>query len=172
MQFDLIITPKTKIGELLSYYPELEDTLIAITPVFKKLKNPILRKTIAKVTSLEQAARVAEIPVHVVVNKLRNQVGQDDLELNKNEEYVEDKPDWLDSSKIVKENDVRKTIEAGGHPLGEVMQFIAHMKSGEIYLLITSFFPAPLVEKVQEIGLKTFTEKESGELFKNYFYKI
>lgn len=40
----LIITPKTKIYDLLESYPHLEAVLIATAPQFKKLKNPVLRK--------------------------------------------------------------------------------------------------------------------------------
>ena len=43
----LIVTPKTKIFDLLEAYPELEDLLISMAPEFVKLKNPLLRKTFA-----------------------------------------------------------------------------------------------------------------------------
>ncbi len=79
MEKKLIITPKTKVSELLEAYPELERVLIDIAPTFKKLKNPMLRRTIARVTSLQQAASVGEIPVDVIVNKLRGIVGQDSI---------------------------------------------------------------------------------------------
>ena len=61
-------------------YPELEEKLIEMAPVFKKLKNPILRRTIARVTTLQQAAAVGEIPVHKLVNSLRELAGQGELE--------------------------------------------------------------------------------------------
>ena len=66
-------------AELLEAYPQLEDVLIDLAPAFKKLKNPLLRKTIARVTSLQQAASVGEVPVEVIVNKLRGIVGQEEL---------------------------------------------------------------------------------------------
>lgn len=50
----LIITPKTKVLELIETYPELEDILIEYAPAFKKLKNPLLRKTVAKIATLQQ----------------------------------------------------------------------------------------------------------------------
>ena len=53
MSEKLIITPKTKVAELLDAYPQLEDILIEIAPQFKKLQNPVLQKTIARVTSLQ-----------------------------------------------------------------------------------------------------------------------
>ena len=58
---NLIITPKTKVLELIETYPELEDILIEIAPAFKKLKNPILRKTVAKIATLQQAAAIGNI---------------------------------------------------------------------------------------------------------------
>ena len=41
---NLIISPQTKVGELLDAYPELEKVLFELSPAFSKLKNPILRK--------------------------------------------------------------------------------------------------------------------------------
>ena len=70
MNAKLVITPKTKVAELLSTYPELEDVLVDMAPAFKKLKNPVLRRTIARVTSLQQAASVGEVPVDVASDLL------------------------------------------------------------------------------------------------------
>ena len=50
------INAKTKIDQLLKQYPFLEDFLITLSPKFKGLKNPIMRKTMGKVASLEMAA--------------------------------------------------------------------------------------------------------------------
>jgi hypothetical protein len=48
---NLIITPQTKVGELLDAYPELESILFELSPAFAKLKNPILRKTVARIAT-------------------------------------------------------------------------------------------------------------------------
>ena len=55
MDQKLIITPKTKVLQLIEAYPHLEDVLIEYVPAFKKLKNPILRNTVAKIATLQQA---------------------------------------------------------------------------------------------------------------------
>ncbi|MBT4095990.1 MAG: DUF1858 domain-containing protein, partial [Nitrospinaceae bacterium] len=57
------IEPSSKVGELLEHYPELEDVLIGMAPPFKKLKNPLLRKSVGKVATLRQAAAVGRISV-------------------------------------------------------------------------------------------------------------
>jgi len=58
---NLQITPKTSIRELFDHFPQLEEVFIEMVPTLKKLKNPILRRTIARVTSLQQASLVGGI---------------------------------------------------------------------------------------------------------------
>jgi uncharacterized protein (DUF2249 family) len=168
----LIITPKTKVYELLQAYPELEDVLIEIAPVFKKLKNPVLRRTIARVTTLQQAAQVGETPVHSMVNTLRQKVGQDSLEgLEASAAGHTERPSWFNQHKIVKRLDARPIIEQGGHPLGEVLTGVSDLKPGEIFELVTPFTPAPLIERVVEQGFDNWSEKKAEDHFINYFLK-
>lgn len=168
----LIITPRTKVYELLQAYPELEDVLVELAPVFKKLKNPVLRRTIARVTTLQQAAQVGEIPVHAMVNTLRQNVGQDTLEgLEASAPGHAEKPSWLNEEKIVKRLDARPIIEQGGHPLGDVLTGVSDMKAGDIFELITPFMPAPLIERVVDQGFDNWSEKRAEDHFINYFLK-
>jgi uncharacterized protein (DUF2249 family) len=168
----LHITPKTKVYELLQAYPELEDTLIEMAPVFKKLKNPVLRRTIARVTTLQQAAQVGEIQVHELVNALRLKAGQDTLEgLTASAEGSKDKPSWFNENKIVKTLDARPVIEQGGHPLGDVLTGVGDLKNGEIYRLITPFLPAPLIERVVAQGFDNWSEKIADDHYISYFLK-
>lgn len=167
----LIITPKTKIKELLDAYPELEAVLIDIAPAFKKLKNPVLRNTIARVTTLQQAALVGDISLDVIINKLRGITGQDSLEVENNEILSTDRPDWASSSRVIKQLDARELIASGGHPLTQVMMETMKMKPGEVYLLIVPFFPAPLVDKMKDQGWMHYSDRISNELFYIYFMK-
>ena len=65
------ITPETKVATLLECFPELEEVLIGLAPPFKKLRNPVLRKSVAKVASLRQAAAVGRVPIEQMINLLR-----------------------------------------------------------------------------------------------------
>ncbi len=168
----MIITPKTKIAELLNAYPELEETLVDLAPAFKKLKNPFLRNTIARITSLQQAASVGEIPVHTLVNALRKKAGQEELDgLDDGAKSPDIQPSWFDKSKIRKSLDARPIIEEGGHPVGEVLQEVRGLEAGDIFELITPFMPTPLIDKVVAQGFENWTSKESEECFFNYFLK-
>lgn len=70
------LTPETKVAALLEAYPELEPVLIAAAPAFNKLSSPVLRRTIARVTSLRRAAEVAGLPVRELVVRLRAAAGR------------------------------------------------------------------------------------------------
>ena len=88
------ITPETKVGELLNNYPQLEDTLITIAPVLKKLKNPVLRRTVAKVTSLRQAAKVGNVPLADMINRLRKEAWlSGEIEITQDDQSFDEKPD-------------------------------------------------------------------------------
>ena len=52
------IGANTKIDSLLKEYPFLEDFLIRLSPKFKGLKNPIMRKTLGKVATLSKVADI------------------------------------------------------------------------------------------------------------------
>ncbi|MFC1882638.1 DUF438 domain-containing protein, partial [Thermodesulfobacteriota bacterium] len=68
------INAKTKIDELLKQYPFLEDFLITLSPKFKGLKNPIMRKTMGKVATLEMAAKISGLNLDALITLLTTQI--------------------------------------------------------------------------------------------------
>jgi hypothetical protein len=172
MNNTLIITPETKILELLVNYPLLEDVLIEITPVFKKLKNPILRKTIAKVTSLKQAAIVGNTKLDEIINRLRKEVGQDKIMIeNIQQGNPLDVPSWFQQENVKASLDAIPIINGGGHPLDAVVKAVREMNEESIFELITPFVPAPLIDKVEQLGFHSWTTSAEGGIFKTYFKK-
>lgn len=167
---DFQISPETKIGALLDRFPNLEKTLLEMAPEFKKLRNPILRKTIARVTSLRQASTVAKIPLAEMINRLRNEAGIQ-------EEFMTDEkimslskeiPPWFSTSRIVHSLDARPMLEKGEQPLNKVFAQCKSLKAGDIYELITPFLPAPLIDAAEKQGYLTWSKKEREGVFKTY----
>ncbi|NOX64389.1 MAG: DUF1858 domain-containing protein, partial [Chlorobi bacterium] len=95
------ITPQTMVSDMLENYPELEDKLIEIAPIFEKLKNPLLRKTIAKVANLKQAATIGNIPVSDLISQLREAAGLSDMKVEDSEDTQSEKPAWVNKDKVV-----------------------------------------------------------------------
>ena len=80
MEDRLPITLQMKVAELLNDYPEIEDTLLSLSPAFAKLRNPVLRKTVARVTTLQQAAKVGGLNAGYLIQELRRAAGISDTE--------------------------------------------------------------------------------------------
>jgi hypothetical protein len=70
----LSIAATTNIAELLDHHPELLDVLVELAPALKNLKNPVMRKAMAKFATLQTAADKAGLPVEELVEKLRSAV--------------------------------------------------------------------------------------------------
>ena len=166
------ITPKSKIAEVIEAYPELKDKIIELAPPFKKLQNPFLLKTIARATSLSQAAKVGNIDLMQFVNTLRKSVGQAPLSIDAAEKNPDEPPLWFKTGTIVKTIDARPMLAEGEHPVGLVLQEVDDLKDDEILELITPFVPAPLIDKVEAKGFSSWTLERSKEVFKNYFIRL
>lgn len=165
---NLEITPQTLVGDFLNSYPNLENELVEISPVFQKLKNPILRKTVARVATLKQAAVIANISVGELINKLRSAAGQIETEIVREIKTKIQKPDWVKKENIKFEYDVSLDLENGIHPAAKVTKEVLRLNPGEIYLIISPFIPAPLLKILEEKGFAVFTETISENTFYNY----
>ncbi len=155
------ITPDTKIGALLDDFPELEPVLMKLSPKFEKLKNPVLRKTVAKVANLRQVAKVGGVSLSEMINALRRAVGMD--ELVPGIETVESGavPVWFHPDVVYETLDIRPVIDAGKQPISIVMEKLNNMGPGHILKVIAPFEPAPLIDLVKQKRFEVHLQKEN-----------
>ncbi len=164
------ITPETRVGEFLEAYPQLEEELVTLAPAFAKLRNPMLRKTIARITTLRQAAKVGRVPLATLINTLREAAGAGGPRFQGiDEQSAAQRPEWFDEKRIAQRLDARSMIEAGERPVGEVMSGLQSLAEGEIFELITPFVPAPIVDMATGKGFETWSDEVSADLVKTYF---
>ncbi len=163
--------PDTKIGALLDQFPQLEEVLIKMAPEFKKLRNPILRKTVAKVASLRQVAALGKVSLPEMINTLRREAGIQDLFMGMNPEttLAKEKPSWFSDSKIVSRLDIRSMLDSGQQPIQQVLRECQKLKPDDIYEVISPFLPAPLIEQAEKQGYSVWSKEESSDVYKTYF---
>ena len=162
------ITPDTKVAELLRHYPELEDVLVSMSEEFRRLKNPVLRRTVARVATLRQVARIGGVSLGDLINTLRREAGLVETNVAETDMESASRPEWW--KEPVKSFDAREMIENGGHPLGLVMQDLAALADGDVYELVTPFVPEPLLEVARGKGYLVWTApQEEPNLVRNYF---
>ncbi len=154
------ITPETRIAALLEAYPGVEEQLIARVPALAKLRNPVLREAVARVATLDQAARMGGVSTRDLVLDLRQAAGQDG---QTNGVAAAGAPAWLDPARVCIEIDADAMLATGEHPVGKVRESMANMQSGEILRLTSSFRPAPLIDLMQRAGAQVYSaETEPG----------
>jgi hypothetical protein len=164
------ITPAMKVAELLESWPELEEVLIAQAPAFRRLKNPVLRRTVARVATLEQAAGVGGVPVRELVAALRRAAGLEagsaaDAEAGSSADAigtnptVQGAPDWVAAGRVVESIDAESLLDAGEVPLARVNARAQALRDGELLRIGSSFRPAPLLDALARQGYRTFVRE-------------
>jgi len=165
------ITPKTKINDLLNAYPQLEAFLMQLNPKYKKLKNPILRRTVAKIATLTQVAKIGGYETLDLVNRLREEVGQPPLnETDIEESREEEAPSWIQREpKIIV--DANKLLDDEKNPLAEVSRELKKLGGGEILLIESDFLPSPLIDTFKEQGYEVYADEAADGKFLTYIRK-
>jgi hypothetical protein len=163
------ITPDSKLAELLERWPELERVLIDLSPHFRALQNPLLRRTVAKVATLRQVSRASGVPLAAIVERLRGAVGVASLAGPDDCPAAEEpRPDWA-SAPATRTRDARAAIERGEHPMHAVMRDLAELRAGEVYELLTPFVPAPLLDAARAKGFRAHSVTEAEDLVRTCF---
>ncbi len=159
------ITAEIKVAALLSEYPELEDLLISMSPAFIKLQNPVLRRSVARVATLRQAAAVGRLDVSDFVNELRVAVGQSPLvDMAVDEiEYFGPPPESVGDSpvtKVLRESDIDPDVM----PINPLLRAARDLEDGEIVELITDHLPAPGIDILRRKGYVVWSVERDGSI--------
>jgi len=159
------ITPESKIHALLEAYPQLEGFLMGLNPKYKKLKNPVLRRTVARIATLSQVAKIGGYEPLELVNLLREELGQDPLEEtaagNDRPHAAQERPDWARKTPALT-LDGNALLEEEKNPLAEVRKALKKLPEGSVIALTTDFYPAPMIETFEKEGLTVWSEEKEG----------
>jgi hypothetical protein len=135
----------------------------------KHSQNPVLKRTVAKIATLQQAAAICGVKTEELINRLRKEVGQDSISGEVGSQYNYQKPEWFTEDKIVKRFNASEMLTAGEHPVNQVIADLNHLEIGKIYELKAPFLTAPLFDKSTSLGLKHWIEQKSDDEFFIYF---
>ncbi|MEE8640074.1 MAG: DUF438 domain-containing protein [bacterium] len=71
------LEPKTRLGPLLEEYPFLIDFLAGYAPYFKVIRNPVMRKTVARAATLAQAAKLGGVEVESLLGAVAAAISEE-----------------------------------------------------------------------------------------------
>jgi hypothetical protein len=165
-----------KVGELLDAYPELEAVLIAQAPPFARLRNPVLRRTVARVATLQQAAAVGGLEVRALVIALRRAAAQtidetcdDAAALAMTDAFGAARPAWADEGRVSAVLDAEAMLAKGQVPLPVVTEAARALVVGQVLRVDAGFKPVPLVEALTRQGFRCWVREMGPERFEAYF---
>jgi len=171
---EMLINANTKIAAILKQDARTLDVLVCISPAFRKLRNPVLRKLMAGRTSITTAARLGGCTVEDFFKRLEplgfKVDGQAQLEGAK-QQAVPAFVTTLTKEKLV-EIDVRPVLEAGSDPLAMILGKLKTLQPGWVLKLTNSFEPTPLLSLLQKKGFRTYVNHVNENLVETYVCKL
>lgn len=167
-----LITPDAKLGALLERWPGVEAALLEISPHFRALQNPVLRRTVARVATLRQVSKVSGVPLGVLIERLRAAAGLPPLAVTEEADGGQgERPAWAADAAVTRTHDARPSIEAGEHPMAQVMANLAALREDEVYVLVTPFVPAPLLDLARDKGYLGHSVAVAEGQVRTYFHR-
>ncbi|MDD3772056.1 MAG: DUF2249 domain-containing protein [Weeksellaceae bacterium] len=171
----MLINEQTKIAALLKHNSAALEAIVSLSPDFKKLRSPLLRKLMAGRTSIKMASKIGGCKPEDFFKVLHPLGFEADLSAPKEEEKTEKKPlpDYLKSlkSEQIIEFDVRQMLADGGDPLRPIQQKIKELPQNHALKIINTFEPVPLISLLEKQGFETFVDAVGEERIDTYFYK-
>jgi uncharacterized protein (DUF2249 family) len=171
-------TRDTKISDLLKAYPDMIEVLTRYNKHFELLRRPTLRRLMAPLVTIEQAARTAQVDLSEMLAEIYQAIGEP-LPPKREEtgearsatptavpEEIRSIP--LDRRVIL---DVREEVRAGEEPYHRIMKAVASLRADQVLQLCNIFEPVPLYDILAQRGLANWVERRGPEEWWVTFYR-
>lgn len=169
----MTVNADTRIADILKARPEALEAIVALSPKFARLRNPILRRMMAGRTSVRMACRIGGCTLNEFLGSL-GRIGFS-IQPGDEEQPVTGTPpadsfvNRFVSSDIV-QLDVRPLLSEGRDPLKLIMKTIAAMREGQALRLVTDFEPLPLMHLLSAKGFRYSCEPQAEGIYHTYFH--
>lgn len=164
------VTAGDRVGAVLARDERLLDVFVAASPVFEKLRNAAMRKTMARLVTVEQAARIAGVDAGDLVAQLNHALsGTEAPAVTENAVVLPPIPAALTRLPIV-ECDVRAELRAGIEPFRRILDAARALPVGSVLRVRAIFEPAPLYAVLARQGLAYATERLADDDWRVWFF--
>jgi uncharacterized protein (DUF2249 family) len=172
-----VIRPGDRVAAVLAKDERLLEVFVAASPTFEKLRSSAMRKTMAKLVTVEQAARIAGVDADVLVDRLNAAlVGAETpgaLVPAACAEALPAIPDALRATppdRII-DLDVREDLRAGKEPFRRILDAARSLPRGSVLRVRAIFEPAPLYSVLAKHGLGHATEQLAPDDWRVWFHQ-
>jgi len=168
------ITSRSKLFAVLQVYPHLEDIIVNIAPPFKNLRNPVLRRTVGQLATVEKVAQIGNVDVDEFVNTLRRAAGLPELsaaapvEISVPAADAAD-PDWLTGEPQFILNGTAM-LQEGEVPVQKVNELLPQLAPGRHLLLVTDFEPSPIIDTMVKARRRVYHKLHPNDAAQHLTY--
>lgn len=167
------------VGNVLARDEALVEVFVRHSLAFDKLRNPVLRRTMAKLVSVRQAAGVAGVSPEALCRDLNAALGLD-LPSGQEAAATPTVPEPAPQSTVARVSppaslrevalDLRDDLRRGQEPFSRIMAAVGTLGEGEVLRLRTIFEPEPLYAVLARRGLQHATEAHAADDWSVWFW--
>lgn len=170
------IQASDKLQSLFERDERLIDVIATHSPQLAKLRHSPMRRIMARVTTVGQAARLCNMSAESLVHDLNQVLGIDTAGDNAPGTVDATTVDADESSPLPSfasavELDVRDELSKGGEPFSRIMAAVAALGDGGVLHLRAPFEPVPLFGVMEKRGFGHKTEKHADDDWSVWFFR-
>jgi uncharacterized protein (DUF2249 family) len=170
------VAPTDRVSDVLARDEALVEVFVRHAEHFQKLRNVMMRRVMARLVTVEQAARIANVPVHALVRDLNEALHIDaaqSTEATGRESVasVDEDAARRPTSLREVELDVRADMQTGREPFSRIMAAVAALGTDELLHLRTIFEPVPLFELLEKRGFDHEQARHGADDWSVWFWR-
>jgi uncharacterized protein (DUF2249 family) len=171
----LPVTASDRVSDVLARDESLIDVFVQQAPHFTKLRNRAMRKVMARLLTVEQAARTANVSPDHLVSELNAALGigvGSPVPVSPTPPRLDDdSPAVHPASANVIEIDVREDLRSGREPFSRIMNAVSALAANDVLHLRAIFEPAPLFTVLGKRGFAHESKAHAPDDWSVWFWR-
>lgn len=180
------IAGSDRVSDVLARDESLVEVFVRAAPHFAKLRNRAMRRVMARLVTVEQAARMAGVSVETLVRDLNEAAGLTAAERDATPLHAgpsartpqaaqaatsPEPPSHRPPHAPVVTLDVRDDLRAGREPFSRIMAAVAALREGEVLCVRATFEPVPLVTVMAKRGFAHESQASAPDDWSVWFWR-
>lgn len=167
------VTGDDRVSDVLARDESLVEVFVRQAPHFAKLRNGAMRRVMARLITVEQAARTANVPSDRLVGELNAALGiSGDSPIAEGPPRLEDGGHLAHpaSAKVI-EVDVRDELRSGREPFSRIMSTVSSLEADDVLHLRAIFEPVPLFAVLARRGFAHESKEHARDDWSVWFWR-
>lgn len=169
------ISPHDNVSDVLARDESLVEVFVRAAPHFGKLRNRAMRRVMARLVTVEQAARTANIPTERLVLELNAALGfvedRKSVDVSASPPTTTQPDERHPEGAPVIEVDVRDDLRSGREPFSRIMSAVAALCDGQVLHLRAVFEPVPLFTVLGKRGFAHESRAHATDDWSVWFWR-